>query len=73
LNPKKLLSQSVDFYEIWYRGHAIEGDLNAIISIPVASAIPKWWTLKLLTWMQNSYQSMWYHETLYADRSSDDE
>jgi hypothetical protein len=36
------------FYEIQYRGHAIEGDLNGIISNAVAATIPKWRTLKLL-------------------------
>jgi hypothetical protein len=32
----------VDFYEIQYRGHAIEGDLDAVLFNPVASTIPKW-------------------------------
>jgi hypothetical protein len=27
----------VDFHEIWYRGNAIQGDLDAIIFNPIAS------------------------------------
>jgi hypothetical protein len=52
------LNQSVDFYEIQERGHAIEGDLNAIIFNAAAATIPKWWTFKLLRWIQNLHQSM---------------
>jgi hypothetical protein len=32
--PYQLLNQSVGFYEIQYGGHAIKGDLDAIISNP---------------------------------------
>jgi hypothetical protein len=31
----------VEFYEIWYRGSAIQGDLDAIILNPIASIILK--------------------------------
>jgi hypothetical protein len=31
----------VDFHEIWYGGNAIQGDLDAIIVIPIASIILK--------------------------------
>jgi hypothetical protein len=62
----------VDFYEIQYRGHIIEGDLNAIHFNPVPSSISKWRAFKLLRWMQNLHQSMWDHGILYADRSSKD-
>jgi hypothetical protein len=67
------LNRFVDFYEIQYGGHAIEGDLDAVLSNPVLSTIPKWRTFKLLTWMQNLHQSTWANEILYTDRSSKDE
>jgi hypothetical protein len=35
------------------RSHAIEGDLDAVHFNPVPSTIPKWWTFKLLRWIQN--------------------
>jgi hypothetical protein len=63
----------VDFHEIRQANHAIEGDLNTAIFSPIASTIPKWWTLKLLRWMQNLNQSKWEHDILYADKSSKDE
>jgi hypothetical protein len=63
----------VDFYEIQWGGHAIEGDIDAVLFNPVLSAIPKWRTFKLLRWMQNLHQSMWDHGILYTDRSSKDE
>jgi hypothetical protein len=42
---------------------------------PIASTIPKWWTINLLKWMENLHQSMWVpvYEILYANRSSEDE
>jgi hypothetical protein len=63
----------VDVYEIQWGGHAIEGGLNAVLFNPVPSTIPKWWTFRLLRWMQNLHQSTWDHEILYTDRSSKDE
>jgi hypothetical protein len=45
------------FYEIQCKSHAIEGDLDAIISNLVVSRIPKLCTFKLLSWMQNLHQS----------------
>jgi hypothetical protein len=63
----------VDFYEIQQGGHAIEGDLDAIIINPVPSSIPKWRTFKLLRWVQNLHKSTWDHEILYTDISSKDE
>jgi hypothetical protein len=35
-------------------GDAIEDNLNAIFSNPVASNIPKWRTFKLLRWVQKN-------------------
>jgi hypothetical protein len=52
------LNQLVDLYEIQHGGHAIEGDLNAIIVNAVATTVSKWWMFKLLRWMQNLHQSM---------------
>jgi hypothetical protein len=63
----------VDFYEIQYGGHVIEGDLDAVLFNPVTSTIPKWRTLKRLRWMQNLHQSTWEHAILYTDKSSEDE
>jgi hypothetical protein len=48
-SPYELLNQLVDFYEIQWRGHIIQGDLNVIVCNPVASTIPKWRTFKLLS------------------------
>jgi hypothetical protein len=67
------LNQLVDFNEIQYGGHAIEGDLDAVFFNPVPSTIPKWRTFKLLRWMQNLHQSTWDHAILETDRSSKDE
>jgi hypothetical protein len=62
----------VDFHEIQYGGHAIEGDLEAIVFNAVAAiTIPKWRTLKLLRWMHNLHQSTWDDGILYYDRSSE--
>jgi hypothetical protein len=36
----------VDFYEIWYTGDAIQGDLDAVIFNPKASTILKWLRFK---------------------------
>jgi hypothetical protein len=36
------LNQFVDFYEVQYGGHVIEGDLDAIHFNPVSSSISKW-------------------------------
>jgi hypothetical protein len=44
------------FYEIQYGDNTIEGDLDAILSNPVASTIPKWRTFKFLRWIQNLHQ-----------------
>jgi hypothetical protein len=49
--PYQLPNHLVDFYEIQYGGHAIEGDLDAKIFNAVAATIPKWRTFKLLRWM----------------------
>jgi hypothetical protein len=51
----------------------MEGDLSAIIFNPVASTIAKWRTFGLLRQKQNLHQSTCGHETLYVDRSSEDE
>jgi hypothetical protein len=47
-----LLNQLVDLDEILYEDDAIEDDLDSILINPVASTIPKWWTFKLLWWVQ---------------------
>jgi hypothetical protein len=44
------------------RSHAIEVDLDAILSNPVASTSPKWRTFKLLRLMQDLHQSTCDHE-----------
>jgi hypothetical protein len=62
--PLYLLNQLVEFHEIQYGGHAIEGDLDAVLFNPVSSTIPKWRTFKLLRWVQNLHQSTWNHEIL---------
>jgi hypothetical protein len=46
--PSQLLNQLADFYEIQYRGHAPEGNLDAIIFNAVDATIPKWKMFKLL-------------------------
>jgi hypothetical protein len=46
--PYQLLNQLVDFYEIQYRGHALEGDQEAIIFNVVTVIILKWQMFKLL-------------------------
>jgi hypothetical protein len=40
----------VDFHEIWYRGIAIQGDLNAVIFNPISSTILKWLRFKVVGW-----------------------
>jgi hypothetical protein len=67
------LNQLLDFYEIQDGGYAFENDPDAILFKPVTSTIPKWQMLKLLTWIQNLYQTMWDHEMLCASVSSKDE
>jgi hypothetical protein len=41
-----------DFDDLLCGGDDIEGDLDAIISSPIASTIPKWQMFKLLRWVQ---------------------
>jgi hypothetical protein len=48
-----------------------EGEIDAILN-PVASAIPKWRTSKLLRWMWRLNQATWDHCSLQADISSKD-
>jgi hypothetical protein len=72
LSPLSTFEPVGNFYDIYYGGRAIEGDLNAIIFNPVASTILKWQTFILLRWMQNLRQSMQNHGILYTDRSSED-
>jgi hypothetical protein len=38
--------------EILYEDDDTEGGLGSILVNPVASTIPKWWTLKLLWWIR---------------------
>jgi hypothetical protein len=72
LSPLSTFEPVGNFYEIYYGGRAIEGDLNAIIFNPVASTILKWQIFILLRWMQKLHQSMQNHEILYTDRTSED-
>jgi hypothetical protein len=37
------------FHEIWYRGNAIQGDLNAITFNPISSTILKWLRFKFVS------------------------
>jgi hypothetical protein len=45
------------FYEVRYRGHADEGDLEAVHFNAAASVVPKCRMFRLLMWMQNLHQS----------------
>jgi hypothetical protein len=51
------LNQSVDFHEIGQEGHAIQGDLDAIICNTMLSTGIKLWRYKLKIWAQNLHQS----------------
>jgi hypothetical protein len=42
----------VDLEKILYGGDDIEYDLDSIVLNAMASTIPKWWTFKLLRWVQ---------------------
>jgi hypothetical protein len=42
----------VELDEILYGGDDIEDDLDSILFSYIASAIPKWRTFKLLSWVQ---------------------
>jgi hypothetical protein len=42
------MNTSVDFHEIWCRGNAIQGDLDAIIFNPIASIILKLLSFKVV-------------------------
>jgi hypothetical protein len=68
-----LLTNVYIIYEIQQGGHTIESDLNATFFNPVVSNIPRWWMLKLLTWIQNLNHSTCGHKILYGDRPSKDE
>jgi hypothetical protein len=57
----------VHFREIWYAGAAIQGDLNVTFFNLVASAIPKWWTFKLLRWVLLLHRLVDLDEILYED------
>jgi hypothetical protein len=41
-----ILKHLVDFHEIWYGGNAIQGDLYAIMFIPIVSTALKWFRFK---------------------------
>jgi hypothetical protein len=42
----------VDLDDILYGGDDIEGDLDFKLFNVIASTTPKWWTFKLLRWVQ---------------------
>jgi hypothetical protein len=48
----QLLNRLVDLDIILYEDDDIEDDLDSILISSVASTIPKWWTFKLLWWVQ---------------------
>jgi hypothetical protein len=56
VNHKQILNQLVDFYEIRHGGHAVEGDIDAVLLNPVTSTIPERRTFRLLRFMQNLQQ-----------------
>jgi hypothetical protein len=72
LSPLSTFEQVSRFYEIQWGGHAIEDDVDIILSNNVASTIPKWRPFELQRWLQNLHQSKWNHEIVYGDRSSED-
>jgi hypothetical protein len=51
------LNQLEGVHEILLAGHVIEGDINAIKFILIPLIILKWWSFRLLRWMQNLHQS----------------
>jgi hypothetical protein len=55
----------VDLDEILYAGDDIEDDLDSILFNAVASTIPKWWTFKLMRWVQLLNQSSDLVEIFY--------
>jgi hypothetical protein len=61
----------LDLYDIQWGDHAIEGGLKAILSNPIASTIPKWWTLKTSEMDAGTCVSQYWNQAiLYGDRSS---
>jgi hypothetical protein len=63
----------MDLDEILYEGDDIEGDLDFILINPIDSTIPKWWTFKLLRWVQLLNQLVNLNEILYGcDEVEDD-
>jgi hypothetical protein len=47
-----VLNRFLDLNEILYGDDDIERDLDSVLLNPVPSTIPKWWTFKLLWWVQ---------------------
>jgi hypothetical protein len=60
-----ILNRLVDFDEIFYGGDGIEYYLDSILFNRVASIIPKWWTFKLLRWLQLWNRLVDFDEILY--------
>jgi hypothetical protein len=46
----------------------LKADLNTMLYNSAASTIPKWWTFKLLWWMQNLNHSTWDHDMLHTEK-----
>jgi hypothetical protein len=44
------LIRLVDFHEIWYGGHAIQGDLEEVIINLIFSTILNWLRFKVVSW-----------------------
>jgi hypothetical protein len=59
----------VDFDGILYAGDVIEDYLESILFNTVTSTIPKWWTFKLLRWVQLLNRLVDLGEILYGDDS----
>jgi hypothetical protein len=61
------LKALVDIDEILYGGDGIEYHLDSILFNYVASTIQKWWTFKLLRWVQHLKQLVDLDEILCGD------
>jgi hypothetical protein len=56
----------VDLDEILYGDDDIEDDIDSVLFNAVASTIPKWWTFKLLRWVQLLNRLVDLDEILYV-------
>jgi hypothetical protein len=49
-----------DCHEIWYGGHAIQGDLYAVTFNPIFSTILKWLKFEIVGGMIFSLSQQWF-------------